>query len=108
MEYVAFPRMGLGSADFKKMVAVWCSADRQKALTDAKNDRPVAYRNCTNPVTMEYNLGQRMGLTGTPMILTSTGVQVGGYVPPAQLRAALDKLAATGTAPAASTATGQR
>jgi thiol:disulfide interchange protein DsbC len=100
--------MGLGSEDFKKMVAVWCSADPKKALTDAKNDRPVAYRNCTNPVTMEYNMGQRMGLTGTPMILTSEGVQVGGYLPPDQLRATLDKLASDGSPPVASTATGER
>ena len=93
VEYVAFPRMGLGSDDFKKMVSVWCAADPKKALTDAKNDRPVPARNCTNPVTMQYNLGQRMGLTGTPMILAEDGTQVGGYVPPEQLRAALDKLA---------------
>ena len=106
VQYVAFPRMGLGSEDFKKMVAVWCSADPKKALTDAKNDRAVPYRNCKNPVTMQYNLGQRMGLTGTPMILASDGTQLGGYVPPAQLREALDKLAAGGPKPAASTATG--
>jgi thiol:disulfide interchange protein DsbC len=104
-EYVAYPRMGLGSEDFRKMVAVWCSADRRKALTDAKNDRPVAARQCTNPVTMHYALGQRMGLTGTPMVLTSGGVQLGGYVPPAQMRAMLDQLAKGGH-PAASTATG--
>ena len=107
VNYVAFPRMGLGSDDFKKMVAVWCSADPKKALTDAKNDRPIPLRNCTNPVTMEYKLGQRMGLTGTPMILTSDGVQVGGYIPPDQLRATLDKLAKDGTPPVASTATGE-
>jgi thiol:disulfide interchange protein DsbC len=106
VQYVAFPRMGLGSEDFKKMVAVWCSADPKKALTDAKNDRAVPYRNCKNPVTMQYNLGQRMGLTGTPMILASDGTQLGGYIPPKQLRAELDKLAAGGPKPAASTATG--
>ncbi|WP_159017351.1 DsbC family protein [Cognatiluteimonas profundi] len=108
VEYVAFPRMGLGSEDFRKMVAVWCSPDRKAALTDAKNDRPVPYRNCNNPVTMQYKLGQRMGLTGTPMILTSDGIQVGGYVPPAQLRQVLDKMAADGATPVASTATGSR
>ena len=108
VQYVAFPRMGLGSEDFKKMVAVWCSADPKRALTDAKNDRAVPLKNCTNPVTMQYNLGQRMGLTGTPMILTSEGVQVGGYLPPDQLRATLDKLASDGSPPVASTATGER
>jgi thiol:disulfide interchange protein DsbC len=106
VQYVAFPRMGLGSDDFKEMVAVWCAPDQKKALTDAKNDRPVPYRNCNNPVTMQYNLGQRMGLTGTPMILAADGTQLGGYVPPDKLRAELDKMATDGTRPVASTATG--
>jgi thiol:disulfide interchange protein DsbC len=105
VQYMAFPRMGLGSEDYRKMVAVWCAADPKQALTDAKNDRPVPDRNCTNPVALQYTLGKRLGLTGTPMVLAPDGTQLGGYVPPAQLRAALDKLAAGGT-PVASTATG--
>ena len=71
VEYLAFPRMGLGSADFRKMVSVWCATDRKQALTDAKSDKAVPARNCTNPVTMEYDVGQRAGLTGTPLILAS-------------------------------------
>ncbi len=106
VQYVAFPRMGLGSDDFKEMVAVWCSADPKKALTDAKNDRPVPLKNCTNPVTMQYNLGQRMGLNGTPMVLAEDGTQLGGYVPPEKLRQELDQLAAGAAAPAVSTSTG--
>lgn len=105
VQYVAFPRMGLGSEDYKKMVSVWCAADPKQALTDAKNDRAIAARECTNPVALQYRLGQRMGLTGTPMILAPDGTALGGYLPPAQLRAALDKLAA-GDTPVASTATG--
>ncbi len=105
VQYLAFPRMGLGSADFRKMVAVWCAADRRKALTDAKNGTDVPYRACTNPVTMEYELGRRAGLTGTPMVLAPDGTQLGGYVPPRELRAALDALA-RGQAPAASGAVG--
>jgi thiol:disulfide interchange protein DsbC len=94
VQYLAFPRMGLGSEDFRKMVAVWCAADPKAALTAAKNDRAVPMKNCTNPVTMQYDIGQRAGLTGTPMILAEDGSQLGGYLPPAQLRAALDKLVA--------------
>jgi len=97
IQYLAFPRMGLGSADFNKMVSVWCAADRKKALTDAKNDRPVPVRNCKNPVTMQYDIGQRSGLTGTPMIITAEGVTMPGYMSPAELRATLDKLAAEAT-----------
>ncbi|QSX73606.1 DsbC family protein [Lysobacter arenosi] len=94
IEYLAFPRMGLGSDDYKKMVAVWCSPDRRKALTDAKNDRTPKYTNCKTSVNQQYDVGQRVGLTGTPMILSAEGIQLGGYVPPAALRDALDKLAA--------------
>jgi thiol:disulfide interchange protein DsbC len=99
VEYLAFPRMGLGSPNHQEMISVWCAADRRKALTDSKNERPVPQKDCKNPVSMQYTLGQRMGLTGTPMILAPDGTQLGGYLPPAQLRAALDQLA-TG-APAA-------
>ena len=94
VEYLAFPRMGIGSEDFDKMVSVWCSDDRKKALTEAKTTGVVADKSCKNTVTMQYNVGQRAGLTGTPMILAEDGTQLGGYVPPKALREALDKLAA--------------
>lgn len=97
VEYVAFPRMGPASEDFRKMEAVWCSADRRKALTDAKSDRKVAAARCTSPVAAQYATGQRAGLTGTPMILAPDGTQFGGYVPADALRAALDKHAAQAT-----------
>jgi thiol:disulfide interchange protein DsbC len=98
IEYLAFPRMGPASEDFRKMEAVWCSTDRRKAMTAAKNDRPVPVKRCDNPVSRHYQLGQRVGLTGTPMIITAEGVQMPGYMPPQALRAALDKLAAEGEA----------
>jgi thiol:disulfide interchange protein DsbC len=98
IEYLAFPRMGLASEDFRKMESVWCAKDRRKALTDAKDGKRVPRKTCTNPVTMQYDIGQRVGLTGTPMIITEEGVQMPGYMPPDALRAALDKLAAEAVA----------
>lgn len=92
IEYLAFPRMGPASPDFEEMVSVWCSDDRRQALTDAKSDKRVPKRNCTNPVAMHYALGQRIGLTGTPMIVTESGMQMPGYMPPQALREALEQL----------------
>ena len=92
VEYLAFPRAGLGSADYRKLVSVWCADDRKKALTDAKNDRPVPNKTCTTPVDMQYNAGLRMGLTGTPMILTTDGQFVGGYLPPDALLQRMQQL----------------
>jgi thiol:disulfide interchange protein DsbC len=100
VQYLAFPRMGIGSEDHKKMISVWCAPDRKKALTDAKNERPVPQRDCKNTISMQYDVGQRAGLTGTPMIITEDGTTVGGYLPPQQLRAALDKHAQGANAPA--------
>lgn len=102
VEYLAFPRMGPASEDFTKMVSVWCASDRRQALSAAKADLPVPKRDCTSPVARHYDIGQRVGLTGTPMIVTADGTQMPGYMPPADLRAALDRLAAeAGAAPAA-------
>ncbi len=94
VEYLAFPRMGLGSKDHKDMISVWCAPDRKRALTDAKAGRPIPSRDCKNPVTLEYDLGQRIGVNGTPAIYSAEGVQLGGYLPPEALRAKLDELAA--------------
>ncbi|WP_256646211.1 DsbC family protein [Thermomonas paludicola] len=93
VEYLAFPRAGLGSPDYQEMVAVWCAPDRQKALTDAKNGQPPAPHACTRtPVDMQYRAGLRMGLEGTPMILTDDGRLVGGYLPPDRLLLRLDAM----------------
>ena len=94
IEYLAFPRMGPGSENFEEMVAVWCADDPRAALTEAKSGGAVTGSDCTSPVATQYALGQRLGLTGTPMIVAADGSQLGGYVPPDRLRAALDERAA--------------
>lgn len=94
VEYLAFPRMGLGSDDFREMVSVWCADDRKQALTQAKAGTPVPGKQCTSPVAMQFTLGQRIGVTGTPAVFAADGSQLGGYVPPEQLLQALDRLAA--------------
>ena len=101
IEYMAFPRMGLGSKDHKDMISVWCADDRKRALTEAKEGRPVPQRQCrSTPVDMEYNVGQRLGISGTPAIFAADGTQLGGYLPPDKMREALDALAAPAPAPA--------
>lgn len=94
VEYVAFPRMGPGSDDFRHMEAVWCSNDRRKALTDAKRGKSPQAARCTNPVMQHYEIGRRAGLTGTPLIIASNGMGPPGYLPPAQLKQWLDQNAA--------------
>ena len=97
IEYMFFPRAGVGSASFDKAVDVWCAADRRDALTEAKAGGEPVKAECPNPVEAEYALGQRIGVNGTPAIFTADGTQIGGYVPPEQMRARLDQLEGTGT-----------
>jgi thiol:disulfide interchange protein DsbC len=89
VEYLFFPRAGLNSESYNKAVSVWCANDRQQALTDAKLDKPVAKRTCPNPVAMEYDLGRRVGVDGTPAIYAADGTQLGGYLSPPEMLAKL-------------------
>lgn len=94
IEYLAYPRAGVDSPDGAKMASVWCSADRRKALTDAKSDVAIPTLTCASPVAKQYAIGQRVGLQGTPMIINADGIALPGYMPPADLLEALDMLAA--------------
>ena len=95
VEYLFYPRAGMDSEAATKAISVWCSADRRKALTDAKNDRPLAKKTCANPIAADYALGQKIGFDGTPAVYSADGSQIGGYLAPAQMLATLDKLAKT-------------
>ncbi|MCK5664745.1 MAG: thioredoxin fold domain-containing protein, partial [Thiotrichaceae bacterium] len=91
VRYFSFPRAGVGSSTYNKMVSVWCSKDQQQAMTDAKERRNVKAATCKNPITKQYELGQRIGITGTPALVLSDGTLVPGYVPAAKLIPYLQK-----------------
>ena len=93
VQYLFFPRAGLGSESYDKAVSVWCNPDRHDALTRAKAGEELPSADCDNPVDEDYELGRQVGLSGTPAIYTSEGVQIGGYLEPAQMRQRLDELA---------------
>ena len=89
---MAFPRAGIGSRSFEKAVTVWCSDDKQAAMTNAKAGQEMEPIQCENPVAEQYQLGMAMGVSGTPALLTPDGQLIPGYVPPAQLRARLERM----------------
>ncbi len=92
VRYLAFPRAGVGSPTYKKMVSVWCAEDQQKAMTDVKARRKVKEANCNNPIEDQYKLGQELGVTGTPALVLSNGELVPGYLPAKRLIARLEKM----------------
>lgn len=98
IRYVFYPRSGPGTESFRKAEAVWCAEDRKAMLTKAKEGASVSGPNdCANPVLREFQLGQEIGLRGTPMIVLPDGGVVNGYVPAAALAAQFNpKSAPTG------------
>ena len=86
VRYMFYPRTGPDTASWYKAEQVWCSADRHAALTAAKLGEALKAAKCKpNPVAEEYALGQAIGLTGTPGIVTETGDLLPGYAPPDEL-----------------------
>jgi thiol:disulfide interchange protein DsbC len=95
VRYLAYPRSGPGTADWRKMEAVWCASDRKEAITKAKLDQVVKAQNCSaTPVAKQFQLGEDLGVRGTPAIFTTNGEYIGGYLPPAELKSQLDELSA--------------
>lgn len=89
VEYLAFPRQGPGSPAYKKMSNIWCAADKAQAMTLSKQGKALEQIDCENPVLAQYELGQKIGVTGTPAIITQEGRLIPGYMPAEQLAAAL-------------------
>lgn len=91
VQYLFFPRAGMTSDSARKAIAVFCAADQRKAMTDAKNGVDPGNATCPNPVDHDYEMGQRMGVNGTPALLLEDGTLMPGYLPAPQLLAELDK-----------------
>lgn len=85
VQYFAFPRAGLKSESYDKAVAVWCAKDPRAALTAAKQGQKPELRKCDNPVADQFELGQSVGVQGTPAVFTEDGEEIGGYIPAPEL-----------------------
>jgi thiol:disulfide interchange protein DsbC len=94
VHYLFYPRTGRDSESWAKAEKVWCSADRNAALTRAKLGGSLPDATCgETPVAAHYDLGRRVGLRGTPAMYSSTGEHLGDYLPPATLARVLDESA---------------
>ena len=86
VRYLAFPRAGIGSASYQKVASAWCADKPRQALTALKNGKEIEQNVCAdNPVAKQYNLGQQMGVNGTPAIVLADGSLIPGYRPAADL-----------------------
>jgi len=92
VRYVAFPRSGVDTASYDKIVTVWCSDNPQQAMTQAKAGVALDPLSCSNPVADQYQAGVSGGVRGTPTLVLDDGTVIGGYMPAENL---LERLALT-------------
>jgi len=79
VRYLSFPRAGIHSSSYDKLVWAWCADSPQKAITREMNGQAVPRRECDNPVKRDYALARELGVNATPTIITDTGTMVSGY-----------------------------
>jgi thiol:disulfide interchange protein DsbC len=86
VRYLFYPRTGPNTASWSKAEEVWCSSNRNEALTQAKRGGALAAKACPdNPVARHYALGREFDLQGTPAIVLANGELISGYLPPVEL-----------------------
>ena len=85
VRYLMFPRAGLKSKSYQEAVSVWCADDQGEAMTLAKAGQTIEDKTCENPVAAQYQLGQQIGIRGTPTMILDSGKVIPGYLPAEQL-----------------------
>ena len=83
---------GNGGDSMRKSKAIWCSKDRAKAWLDLmlKNVSPIMAGNCdTTVLQRNLDLGQKLGITGTPTSFAVSGQRIVGARFP-ELRKAIE------------------
>ena len=86
INYAAFPRSGIGTSAFTKMVGAWCSDNPKDSMTKLKNNSPLDISFCENqPVSKQYIIGKKLGVDGTPAIFSMDGEMFPGYIEPEEL-----------------------
>jgi thiol:disulfide interchange protein DsbC len=93
VRYLFYPRSGPNTESWTKAEQVWCSPDRNDALTRAKQGQALKTKACANnPVAKDYALGKSFNFDGTPAIVISDGELIPGYMPPDMLLAHLQEV----------------
>jgi len=91
VRYLAFPRAGLDSPSYDKAVTVWCSKDRNQAMSSAKSGEDLKKKTCDNPVKQHMALAKKLNVKGTPTLILEDGQIIPGFVPADRLIKLLDE-----------------
>jgi thiol:disulfide interchange protein DsbC len=85
VRYLPYARGGKSGPGYETLKSVWCAEDRNKAMTDAKNQRfeglPAGDCAASAMIDRGYLAGNRVGIRGTPALVKSNGEKIEGYQP---------------------------
>ena len=89
VRYIPFPRGLERGRGYREMKSVWCSDDRIRAMNIANGTikAKLEKKDCDidNVIRAGYELGNNVGVRGTPAIFLANGIKVGGYLPAAKI-----------------------
>jgi len=89
VRYFPFPRGGARGPGYQTLQQVWCGADKAQTMDIAKDvatgKLPASDCNNAKFVDTAYNIGNQLGVSGTPALFTAEGQKIEGYVPSAKL-----------------------
>lgn len=85
VQYLGYPRAGIGSPSHRKLQTVWCAKDQLEAMNKAKIDRTFGSDTCEDPLEKHLKLVRDFGLTGTPAIILKSGRLIPGFIAPKRL-----------------------
>lgn len=92
VRYFAFPRQGLNSQIATDMQSIWSTKDRKAAFDNAYKGGTISPASSMVPfVKMQYEVGLKIGISGTPAIILPNGEMIPGYMPAAELLKTLDE-----------------
>ena len=84
-----YPRAGEGSGSFYQSATALCSAEPTVTLNEfmsqPEKKAKINDQKCEQSVRNVLEIGEKVGLQGTPLMFTSKGQKIEGYVPSGQL-----------------------
>ncbi len=89
VRYLPYPRGSSRGPGYQSLKQVWCADDKARAMNIAKGmesgSLPAGDCAEASMVDKGYELGNRVGVEGTPALFTESGKKISGYVPSQQL-----------------------
>lgn len=98
VHYAAFPREGVLSRDgsgrktngYLNLQNIWCAENKNLAFNMAARNVEIPKSECETTIAKQYQLGEKLGVNGTPAVYSITGLEVmRGYAKANQLKARL-------------------